>query len=32
VGEASGIDITAYGMEDADKLRADIRAKGIEFE
>ena len=32
VSEASGIDITQYGMEDADKLRADIKAKGIEFE
>lgn len=32
IEEASGIDITKYGMEDADKLRADIQAKGIEFE
>ena len=30
--DASGIDITKYTMEDADKLRADIQAKGIEFE
>ncbi|HRU50398.1 MAG TPA: lysine--tRNA ligase [Candidatus Absconditabacterales bacterium] len=30
--EASGIDITQYGQGDADKLRADIKAKGIEFE
>lgn len=32
IEEASNIDITKYGMEDADKLRADIKAKGIEFE
>lgn len=32
IEEASGIDITTYGMEDADKLRTDIKAKGIEFE
>ncbi len=32
ISEAAGIDITKYGMEDADKLRADIKAKGIEFE
>lgn len=32
VSEASGIDITKYGMEDADKLRKDIKAQGIEFE
>jgi len=31
IQEASGIDITKYGMNDADKLRADIRAKKIEF-
>jgi len=30
--EASGIDIAQYGMDDADKLKADIKAKGIEFE
>ncbi|MDD3262736.1 MAG: lysine--tRNA ligase [Candidatus Absconditabacteria bacterium] len=30
--DASGIDITKYGMDDADKLRSDIKAKGIEFE
>ena len=29
---ASGIDITQYGIEDAAQLRADIRAKGVEFE
>ncbi len=32
IEEASDIDITKYGMDDADKLRADIKAKGIEFE
>lgn len=32
VNEASWLDITKYGMEDAEKLRADIRAKWIEFE
>jgi lysyl-tRNA synthetase class 2 len=32
VKEASGIDIVAYGQDDADRLRSDIRAKGIEFE
>jgi lysyl-tRNA synthetase class 2 len=32
VNEASGLDISKYGIEDADKLRADIKAKGIEFE
>lgn len=32
VNEASGLNIDAYGIEDADKLRADIKAKGIEFE
>ncbi|MCF7834500.1 lysine--tRNA ligase [Candidatus Gracilibacteria bacterium] len=32
VNEASGLDITQYTMDDADKLRADIRSKGIEFE
>lgn len=30
--DASGIDITQYGVDDADKLRVDIKAKGIEFE
>lgn len=30
--EASGIDITKYGMEDSDKLKSDIKAKWIEFE
>ncbi|HRX63983.1 MAG TPA: lysine--tRNA ligase [Candidatus Absconditabacterales bacterium] len=30
--DASGIDITKYSIDDADKLRADIKAKGIEFE
>ncbi len=30
--EASGIDIAQYGMDDANKLKADIKAKGIEFE
>jgi len=29
---ASWIDITKYGMDDADKLRNDIKSKGIEFE
>jgi lysyl-tRNA synthetase class 2 len=32
IQEASGIDITQYGMEDAEKLRADIKSKNIEFE
>jgi len=32
VNEASGLDITSYTMDDADKLRADIKAKKIEFE
>lgn len=32
VMEASGIDITKYGIDDADQLRADIKAKWIEFE
>jgi lysyl-tRNA synthetase class 2 len=32
IEEASGIDITTYGMDDAEKLRTAIRAKGIEFE
>jgi len=32
IQEASGIDITTYGMDDAEKLRTAIRAKGIEFE
>jgi|GEM_PF-365012 len=32
VNKASGLDITSYTADDAEKLRADIRAKGIEFE
>ena len=32
IEEASGIDITTYGMDDADALRAEILGKGIEFE
>lgn len=32
VNQASGLNITSYTADDADKLRADIRAKGIEFE
>ncbi|MFA6256636.1 MAG: lysine--tRNA ligase, partial [Candidatus Absconditabacterales bacterium] len=32
IEEASGIDITKYGMDDADKLRKDIQKKGSEFE
>lgn len=32
IQEASGIDITQYGMDDAEKLRGDIKAKGIQFE
>ena len=32
IHEASGIDITKYGMDDADKLRTDIQKKNIEFE
>lgn len=32
VNEASGLDISQYWEKDADKLRSDIRAKGIEFE
>lgn len=32
VNKASGLDITKYGIDDADKLRKDIRAKGHEFE
>lgn len=32
IEEASGIDITKYGMDDADILRTEIKAKGIEFE
>jgi len=32
VNEASGLDISKYGIDDADKLRADIQAKGITFE
>jgi lysyl-tRNA synthetase, class II len=30
--DASGIDITLYGMDDADKLRADIKSTWIQFE
>ena len=32
IQEASGIDITKYGMNDNDLLRSDIKKKGIEFE
>ena len=32
VKEACGIDIASYGIEENEKLRADIRAKGIEFD
>ena len=32
IEKASGIDITKYGIEDADKLREDIQKKKIEFE
>lgn len=32
VNEASGLDITQYTENDANKLRADIQSKGIEFE
>ena len=32
VNKASGLNITSYTADDADRLRADIRAKGIEFE
>ncbi|HMS91100.1 MAG TPA: lysine--tRNA ligase [Candidatus Absconditabacterales bacterium] len=32
IQEASGIDITKYGMDDADSLRNEIKSKGIEFE
>ena len=32
IQEASGIDITKYGMDDAEKLRTDIKAKNIIFE
>lgn len=32
IDEACGIDITQYGVNDAEKLRTDIKAKGIEFE
>jgi len=32
VNKASGLDIDKYGVDDADKLRADIKAKGFEFE
>ena len=32
VNQASGLDISQYGIDDADRLRADIQAKGITFE
>lgn len=32
VNQASGLNITSYTADDADRLRADIRARGIEFE
>lgn len=32
VNEASGLDITSYSIDDADKLRSDIRARWFEFE
>ena len=32
IEKASGIDITKYGMDDAEKLRQDIQAKKIDFE
>jgi lysyl-tRNA synthetase class 2 len=32
VNQASWLNITSYTADDADRLRADIRAKGIEFE
>ncbi len=32
VNKSSGLNITSYTADDADRLRADIRAKGIEFE
>ncbi|MEI6426360.1 MAG: lysine--tRNA ligase [Candidatus Absconditabacteria bacterium] len=32
VSEVSGIDISKYGIEDADQLRTDIKAKGIIFD
>lgn len=32
VNKASGLDITKYGIDDADKLREDIKATWIEFE
>ena len=32
IEKASGIDITKYGMDDAEKLRKDIQAKKIDFE
>ncbi len=32
VNQASWLDITQYSMDDADKLRADIQSKWIEFE
>jgi lysyl-tRNA synthetase class II len=32
IEEASGIDITQYGIDDAEKLRKTIKEKNIEFE
>lgn len=32
VNQASGLDISQYGIDDADRLRADIQVKGISFE
>ena len=32
VNQTSGLDISQYGIDDADRLRADIQAKGISFE
>ena len=32
VNQASGLDISQYGIDDADRLRADIQTKGISFE
>lgn len=32
VNQASGLNITSYTADDADRLRTDIREKGIEFE
>jgi lysyl-tRNA synthetase, class II len=32
VNKASWLDITSYSIDDADKLRNDIKSKGIEFE